>query len=638
MTPAEDRIAVLDHGFVRLVDVMGGDMSIVTSARVSYGSGSKGEEKDRKLITYMLRHDHMSPFEHAVLQFHVSCPLFVMRQWIRHRMACVTGDTRLVFDLPNGLRRGARAAFTMPVDEFHRKWHLGAKPIPHAKRPSTMIRMGMRARLQRMRLRCLDEGGWRIGETRVLDVLSTGDKPVFKVTLENGRSIKCTEDHRFRFEDGWKTLKEATGLTLQGDLATYRQDLPRLAVNGRTVENPLYRDREWLLEQYSRPDQSDATIAKSLEVSPEVIRKWRRIHGIVGLKPRGYADGARPWNAGKRYKLGPRQLSAEARQAIRAARSGPASNFWKGGVSKFRARIARWTTDAGPRIFERDAFTCRDCGSRGGRLHAHHVIPVWADATKAFDESNLATVCEPCHRRIHRTGSELLFAAKLLGAGPVGPYQAVQRRKPKPAILVPHWKRIKAIRYVGIRPTFDLSVEGPWHNYVANGIVTHNSYNEVSARYTEMKDEFYLPEQWRSPDLKNKQASQAAPHLDQERCTKLLRESYDRAYAAYQELIKAGAARELARMALPTSLYTQFYWTVNARSLMHFIDLRADANAQWEIQRYAEALAQLFREKLPWTYEAFLLYSWKGKNAKLDAEKAELAAKLAQPPQAAPTP
>lgn len=248
MNPADEKIPVLDHGFVRLVDVMGGDMSIVTSARVSYGSGSKGEEKDRKLLTYMLRHDHMSPFEHSVFQFHVKLPVFVMRQWIRHRMA---------------------------------------------------------------------------------------------------------------------------------------------------------------------------------------------------------------------------------------------------------------------------------------------------------------------------------------------------------------------------------------------------SYNEISLRYVEFSDEFYAPQAWRAPDTKNKQSSQAAPHLDSERCTRLLRESYDKAYAAYQELIQAGAARELARMVLPTSLYTQFYWTVNARSLMHFIDLRADANAQWEIQRYAEALAEFFQRKLPWTYEAFLLYSWKGKNPKLDAQKAELAAKLAAA-QAAP--
>lgn len=150
------------------------------------------------------------------------------------------------------------------------------------------------------------------------------------------------------------------------------------------------------------------------------------------------------------------------------------------------------------------------------------------------------------------------------------------------------------------------------------------SFNEISARYTEVQDEFYLPEKWRAPDLKNKQASQEAPEINQEKCTGLLKDSYEKAFSAYQELLKAGAARELARMVLPVSLYTQFYWTVSARNLMHFIDLRADAPAQWEIQRYAEALSEMFAQKMPWTWEAFLSYAWKGTNPSLDRQKNQL--------------
>ncbi|MEK7743342.1 MAG: FAD-dependent thymidylate synthase, partial [Elusimicrobiota bacterium] len=82
-----DEIRVLDKGFVRLVETMGGDRGVVQAARVSYGGGSKGSEQDRKLIEYLLKHQHMTPFEQAVFKFHVSCPIFVMRQWIRHRMS-----------------------------------------------------------------------------------------------------------------------------------------------------------------------------------------------------------------------------------------------------------------------------------------------------------------------------------------------------------------------------------------------------------------------------------------------------------------------------------------------------------------------------------------------------------------------
>jgi thymidylate synthase (FAD) len=76
---------VLDHGFVRLVDYLGSDERIVQSARVSYGSGTKSYRQDKGLITYLLRNDHTSPFEQVNFTFHLKMPIFVARQWIRHR-------------------------------------------------------------------------------------------------------------------------------------------------------------------------------------------------------------------------------------------------------------------------------------------------------------------------------------------------------------------------------------------------------------------------------------------------------------------------------------------------------------------------------------------------------------------------
>jgi thymidylate synthase (FAD) len=78
---------VLDKGFVRLVDYLGGDERVVQSARVSYGAGTKSYREDAGLIDYLLRHRHTSPFEQVALTFHVKLPIFVARQWIRHRTA-----------------------------------------------------------------------------------------------------------------------------------------------------------------------------------------------------------------------------------------------------------------------------------------------------------------------------------------------------------------------------------------------------------------------------------------------------------------------------------------------------------------------------------------------------------------------
>ena len=78
---------VLDKGFVRLVDYMGGDARIVQAARVSYGAGTKTVREDAGLIDYLLRNQHTSPFEQVVLTFHIKLPIFIARQWVRHRTA-----------------------------------------------------------------------------------------------------------------------------------------------------------------------------------------------------------------------------------------------------------------------------------------------------------------------------------------------------------------------------------------------------------------------------------------------------------------------------------------------------------------------------------------------------------------------
>src|SRR5216117_109636 len=80
---------VLDDGFVRVVDYMGSDSAIVQAARVSYGKGTKKVNEDRGLIRYLLRHRHTTPFEMCEIKFHVKLPIFVARQWIRHRTANV---------------------------------------------------------------------------------------------------------------------------------------------------------------------------------------------------------------------------------------------------------------------------------------------------------------------------------------------------------------------------------------------------------------------------------------------------------------------------------------------------------------------------------------------------------------------
>jgi thymidylate synthase (FAD) len=135
------------------------------------------------------------------------------------------------------------------------------------------------------------------------------------------------------------------------------------------------------------------------------------------------------------------------------------------------------------------------------------------------------------------------------------------------------------------------------------------SFNEFSMRYARATDDFYVPEADDVRTQVGKPGAYTFESVDEElaeRTREELREVYEHAYATYQRLVEAGVARELARLAIPVGAYTEFYWTVNARSLMNFISLRAAEAAQREIRRYAEAVERFFAEKMPVTYDAFV--------------------------------
>lgn len=133
------------------------------------------------------------------------------------------------------------------------------------------------------------------------------------------------------------------------------------------------------------------------------------------------------------------------------------------------------------------------------------------------------------------------------------------------------------------------------------------SFNEISGRYTVYDDtEFYLPGVLRKPSKENRQASVPATFENEAHLRTLMEQAIRQSFAAYQALLEAGVARELARIVVPLATYTQFYWGVNARSLMNFLRLRLAPDAQWEIRQYARAVWNMFQDRMPWTAEAFL--------------------------------
>jgi thymidylate synthase (FAD) len=147
--------------------------------------------------------------------------------------------------------------------------------------------------------------------------------------------------------------------------------------------------------------------------------------------------------------------------------------------------------------------------------------------------------------------------------------------------------------------------------FVARQWIRHRTarLNEISGRYSVMRDEFYLPprEQISLQSTDNKQGRDpaAVPSELQDKVLELLKKDQSAAYANYTEILNDGIARELARINLPLSMYTEWYWQMDLKNMLHFLKLRMDHHAQWEIQEYARAIAGIVRAVCPLAYESF---------------------------------
>lgn len=163
--------------------------------------------------------------------------------------------------------------------------------------------------------------------------------------------------------------------------------------------------------------------------------------------------------------------------------------------------------------------------------------------------------------------------------------------------------------------------------FVQGQMVRHRTQklNQVSARYTQMPDEFYMPKNWRKQDTKNKQGSLDDGNWDppitythfndyhmgeSDSLTETFTEFCKFSYDMYEAMLNSGVAREMARMILPQNLYTEIRTTWDLHNLMHFLRLRMDEHAQWEVQEYARAMYEITKEHFPWTMEAFDKYTW----------------------------
>jgi len=310
--------------------------------------------------------DSIAPSDKRITTFVLKYPRFVHQELLTHRNFCLAGDAELEFELPVGCyKTGTRRVYKIKLEDFVNKWIYGSKP--HLNRWGTVRRYGLKSRLQKMKIRQLDEATGDIIVSSVSDAVFSGNKPVFEITAGKYK-IAGSEDHRVMTSDGWKRIAE---LNIGDNLVV------------RTVKKP-----------------------------DELKRDATRLKFIDGV--------------------------------------------WR----------SKWQIKQGEKLNEQDPM-CRKCLTQLGAC-VHHIIPVHAAPERAFDDTNVTWLCESCHTDVHRI-------------------QGWQEGNS----LYSGTASIESIKFRGIEKTYDLSIKGAFPNFIANGVVVHNSRNSASSRaipYQRMKE------------------------------------------------------------------------------------------------------------------------------------------------------
>lgn len=394
----------------------------------------------------------------------------------------------------------------------------------------------------------------------IVEVFDTGEKPVYEIKLASGRKIKATSEHKFLTRDGFKRLKEIS----IGD---------EVGINGV----PCYRNKEWLAAAKSQCIE-DGTglqgIATLAGTTTHTIRKWLRIHGLQFSK-KEVAEYKQVWNKGlprdqqpmfnKHHVEGTREKMRES------ARKGEDSNLWAGGKDRgFRQTVWDWQHKYRKLILKRFGNQCVECGANDN-LEIDHILPVKSHPECAFDLDNLQVLCKECHK--NKTASELIES--------------------------PNYSKVVSIISCGTMQTYDLEVDHSSHNYVANGIVTHNSQ-----RYAEAQE--FIIREARLQDQKNRQNSievddrelQQEWERRQQDVIRLVRENY-------QWALTNGLAKECARVILPEgNTMSYMYSNATVRSWITYLNVRDDPGVtQKEHVILAQKIKSVVVEHFPFLEE-----------------------------------
>lgn len=517
-----------------------------------------------KLLSYCIAKKHWSIFEMVDMTVEIVTSRAISPQILRHKSFCfqefcVAGNTEITLELPHGVRNGKRYAYRPSIEHLYRLQQKGTK-MPGC-------------------VRVFDEESRSFVTAPIKEVFQTGLKPVFRLTLENGRTIETTKEHRFLTKDGFTTLEKALGLRLSGSTATWTNTNAAFACNGI----PSYQSADWLTEAKSEAIESGTGlqgIADSAGVTTHTIRKCLKANSLQFTR-KEVASYTEVWNKNLRWTRG-RHSMETIEKMRRSAKRGPESNLWRGGVERNeRLAIADWCNANRTEFLKAADYTCARCG-KSNQLEMHHKLTVAERADLARDMSNIEVLRSVCHDEQHRIAGHAM----------------IWREKSRGSTLTIHWSRVRSVEYIGETMTYDLEVDHHSHNYVANGIVTHNSQRYAKAQEIER----YEP---RRQDVRNRQNSLDDLEPDTVAWFDDAQDSVAQlAMEKYEEALEKGIAKECARVLLPLGTQTKLYMKGSVRSWIHYLEVRTDESTQKEHRDIANEVRKIFIDQFPVTSRA----------------------------------
>lgn len=437
---------------------------------------------------------HYGPLEHPQIVFNCGYfPHSVMQQARTHRVGvsfdvqCLAANTLITFTDCNSQ---TSPKLKKTIGELYELWTNGESAIRQRAirgrngEPPSEYRRDCKQRIRKMRLRVLNEetGLFEVGHIK--DVMCSGLQPVYRVTLEDGKALHCTANHRLFTSEGWQTMGDAVGLVINHDGSVVTTIKPcYLMCNGlAVVGNGLYRNREWLQSQIEK-GLSTPEIAQLSECSINTVKSWAGRYGLSLNQQDGrFAALQKPWN------YNPAEFAQSYNPII---------------------NTTNWQSKPKP---------------LGRKLRAHPV-------------------------------------------------------------------KVKSVEYLGQQMTYDLEVEGSWHNFVANEIVVHNSFRYTGNQFIhvaegkkDIEDVFYL----RPVDYYTDRQGKKYYYSPEQRAADL--QWCLEAAKRYKADFEAGMSEEHARGKMPFDYRQHFVVSFNLRSFLHFCDLRNKKDAQLEIQKLCEMM------------------------------------------------